>query len=72
MLSRQAIRQRLLKGLQYVPRVIMTDKRRSYGVAKRQLLPDVEHRQTPECESDCAPTAMLHAIGVGWAHPRPR
>jgi putative transposase len=37
---------RLLKGLQYVPRVIMTDKLRSYGVAKRHLLPSVEHRQS--------------------------
>jgi hypothetical protein len=37
---------RLLKGLQYVPRVIVTDKLRSYGVARRQLLPDVEHRQS--------------------------
>ena len=27
---------RLLKGLQYVPRVIVTDKLRSYGVAQRQ------------------------------------
>ena len=30
----------LLKGLQYVPRVIVTDKLRSYGVAQRHLLPD--------------------------------
>jgi len=37
---------RLLKGLQYVPRVIVTDKLRSYGVAQRHLLPDVEHRQS--------------------------
>jgi putative transposase len=37
---------RLLKGLQYVPRVIATDKLRSYGVAHRQLLPKVEHRQS--------------------------
>ena len=29
---------RLLKGLQYVPRVIVTDKLRSYGVAQRELL----------------------------------
>jgi putative transposase len=36
----------LLKGLQYVPRVIVTDKLRSYGVAHRQLLPKVEHRQS--------------------------
>jgi putative transposase len=37
---------RLLKGLQYVPRVIATDKLRSYGVAQRQLLPKVKHRQS--------------------------
>jgi putative transposase len=37
---------RLLKGLLYVPRVIVTDKLRSYGVAQRTLLPDVEHRQS--------------------------
>src|SRR4030088_2296985 len=37
---------RLLKGLQYVPRVIVTDKLRSYGVAHRQLLPKAEHRQS--------------------------
>jgi putative transposase len=37
---------RLLKGLQYVPRVIITDKLRSYGVAQRCLLPNVEHRQS--------------------------
>lgn len=36
----------LLKGVDYAPRVIMTDKLRSYGVAKRHLLPDVEHRQS--------------------------
>jgi putative transposase len=37
---------RLLKGLQYVPRVIVTDKLKSYGVAKRAVLPTVEHRQS--------------------------
>jgi putative transposase len=37
---------RLLKGLHYVPRVIVTDKLRSYGVARRHLLPHVEHRQS--------------------------
>jgi putative transposase len=37
---------RLLKGLQYVPRVIVTDKLRSYGIAQRQLRPGVEHRQS--------------------------
>jgi putative transposase len=37
---------RLLKGLQYVPRVIVTDKLKSYGVAKRAMLPTIEHRQS--------------------------
>ena len=37
---------RLLKVLQYVPRVLVTDKLRSYGVVQRQLLAGVEHRQS--------------------------
>jgi putative transposase len=36
---------KLLKGLTYVPRVIVTDKLRSYATAKRVILPGVEHRQ---------------------------
>ena len=36
---------KLLKGLTYVPRVIVTDKLKSYGAAKREILPGVEHRQ---------------------------
>jgi putative transposase len=35
----------LLKGLAYMPRVIITDKLKSYGAAKREILPGVEHRQ---------------------------
>jgi putative transposase len=36
---------KLLRGCQYVPRVIITDKCASYGAAKRDILPWVEHRQ---------------------------
>jgi putative transposase len=36
---------KLLKGLQYVPRVIITDKLKSYAAARREILPGVEHRQ---------------------------
>jgi transposase-like protein len=36
---------KLLKGLTYVPRVIVTNKLKSYGAAKREILPGVEHRQ---------------------------
>ncbi len=36
---------KLLKGLRYVRRVIVTDKLRSYSAAKAELLPSVEHLQ---------------------------
>ena len=36
---------KLLKGLQYVPRVIVTDKLKSYSAAKAEIMPGVEHRQ---------------------------
>jgi len=36
---------KLLKGLQYVPRVIVTDQLGSYRAAKADILPGVEHRQ---------------------------
>jgi len=35
----------LLKDLAYVPRVLITDKLASYGAARRDVLPSVEHRQ---------------------------
>src|SRR5512144_1631654 len=37
---------KLLKGLRYVPRVLVTDKLASYGVAHRQLMGSVTHRQS--------------------------
>ena len=36
----------MLKGLQYVPWVIVTDKLKSYAAAKREILPHTEHRQS--------------------------
>jgi putative transposase len=36
---------KLLKGLPYVPRVIITDKLKSYSAAKAEVLPSVEHCQ---------------------------
>src|SRR5260370_2491221 len=36
---------KLLKGLRYVPGVVITDKLRSYTAAKAEVLPSVEHRQ---------------------------
>jgi putative transposase len=37
---------KLLTGLEYVPRVLVTDKLTSYGVARRRLIPGVEHRRS--------------------------
>jgi putative transposase len=36
---------KLLRGLTYVPRVIITDRLKSYGAALREMLPSVEPRQ---------------------------
>ena len=36
---------KLLKGLTYVPRVIITDKLKRYAAAKRDILPGMEQRQ---------------------------
>ena len=44
---------KLLKGLKYVPRVIITDKLQSYGAAKREILPGVEHRQSRYLNNRC-------------------
>jgi hypothetical protein len=36
-----------------VPRVIVTDKLGSYGAAKREILPGVEHRQSGYLDNRC-------------------
>ena len=51
---------KLLKGLRSVPRVIITDKLKSDGAAKREILPGVEQRQSRSrnnrCETSQRPT----------------
>ena len=37
---------KLLTGLEYVPRVLVTDKLASYGVARHRLMTGVEHRRS--------------------------
>ncbi|EIM31199.1 hypothetical protein MicloDRAFT_00001890 [Microvirga lotononidis] len=44
---------KLLKGLCYVPRVIVTGKLASYAAAKREILPAVEHRQSRYLNNRC-------------------
>jgi putative transposase len=50
---------KLLKGLQYVPRVLITDKLKSYA-AKHEVMPGVAHRQNRylnnRCENSHRPT----------------
>jgi putative transposase len=44
---------KLLKGLHYVPRVLITDKLKSYAAAKREVMPGVEHRQHRYLNNRC-------------------
>jgi len=37
---------KLLTGLRYVPRVVVTDKLKSYAAAKAKIIPGAEHRQS--------------------------
>jgi putative transposase len=57
--AKQCVR-KLLKGLQYVPRGILTAKRKSYGAAKRERLPGGAQRQSRylknRCENSHQPT----------------
>jgi putative transposase len=63
----------LLKGLTYVPRVIITDKLKSYGPAKREILPGVEHRQSRylnnQCEQSHRPTRQRERRLQGFKSP---
>jgi putative transposase len=44
---------KLLKGLHYGPRVVITDQLKSYGAAKSEILPRVEHRQSRYLNNRC-------------------
>ena len=62
-----------LKGLPYVPRVIITDKLKNYGAAKREILPGVEHRQNRylnnRCENSPRPTRQREYHMQGFKSP---
>jgi putative transposase len=64
---------KLLKGLRYVPRVIVTDKLKSYGAAKQEILPDVEHRQhrylNNRAENSHRPTRQRERRMQGFKSP---
>jgi putative transposase len=50
----------LLKGLSYVPRVIVTDKLKSSGAAKRELRPGVGPSPAPESQQSRRDFAPAH------------
>jgi putative transposase len=64
---------KLLKGLTYVPRVIITDKLKSYGAAKQEMLPGVEHRQhrylNNRAENSHQPTRQRERRMQGFKSP---
>jgi putative transposase len=64
---------RLLKGLKYVPRVMVTDKLKSYEAAKRDMLPSVEHRQhrylNDRAENSHQPTRLRERRMQGFKSP---
>jgi putative transposase len=64
---------KLLKGLTYVPRVIITDQLRSYGAAIREMLPGVAHRQhrylNNRAENSHQPTRQRERRMQGFQSP---
>ncbi len=68
---------RLAKSLQYVPRVLITGKLGSYGVAQRELLPNVEHTRRGSGEPRLPPRGAHHQAArsrgrrsTGWGDCR--
>jgi len=64
---------KLLKGLGYVPRVIVTDKLASYRVAARELVPSVSHRRSKylnnRAENSHQPTRVRVRVMKRFASP---
>jgi putative transposase len=65
---------KLLTGLEYVPRVLITDKLASYGVAHRRLTPGVEHRRSKylnnRAENSHQPTRQREHAMKKFTSPR--
>jgi len=65
---------KLLKKQGRAPRVMITDKLRSYGAAKRNIMPGVEHRQPKglnnRAENSHQPTRRRERIIKGFKSPR--
>ena len=62
----------LLKGLRYVPRVIVTDKLASYRLAHRELVASVTHRRSNylnRAENSHQPTRVRERVMKRFASP---
>ena len=57
---------KLLKGLKYVPRVVITDKLKSYSAARAEIMPSVEHCrekwQNNRAENSHQPTRLRERV----------
>jgi putative transposase len=64
---------KLLEGLKYVRRVMVTDKLKSYEAAKREMLPSVEYRQHRDlnnrAENSHQPTPQRERRMQGFKSP---
>jgi len=65
---------KLMKGLRYVPRVIITDKLRSYNAAKAEVMRSVEHvqqkYQNNRAENSHQPTRLREKVMRGFKSAR--
>jgi len=65
---------KLLKGQGNSPRVMITDRLRSYGAAKRDIMPDIEHRShkglNNRAENSHQPTRRRERIMKGFKSAR--
>ena len=65
---------RLLTGLRYVPRLLVTDKLASYGPAHRVVMPSVQHRQSKylnnRAENSHQPTRQHERAMKRFTSPR--
>jgi transposase-like protein len=57
---------KLLKGLRYAPSMLITDKLKSYGAAKAEVMPSVEHCQQKDennrAENSHQPTRLREKV----------
>jgi putative transposase len=61
---------KLLKGLQYLPRLIITDKLKSYSAARAEIMPSVEHCRDKwrnnRAENSHQPTRLREKVMRGF------